>query len=287
MPGDPRPGAALLDLSGMRELIWRRLLGTAQAACKNGVDELAEQDAAEALGLIEGDLRLTGAREAAAARLRDEVYRATGKSLAITLRVDRIERCTDQVAQDCPMRQDRYCPRNLRHAQRERRLQQAREARGRGVPWDLAQKAALDQLPETDALRAARRFADNRRNVLVFANDDDGSGSVAAAWAMYTLTSGRFVPMSRLRFAKRDDQFVQEVLGATVLALDGVCDRPAPAAELVALIIDNVVRGRGKLVLTTTEQSSPFLAALPPRQQEQIQKHGDVVPIAPEQGALL
>lgn len=276
-----------IDLAPWQRIIWQRLLDTARAACKGDPDEEGERDAAESLGLIAPGRKLDqDARATAASHLRAEVWQATGHPLALDLRLDRVDRCTEAFAPACPLRADHACPRNIRYAQRQKRLQQARGARSRGVPDDLAQKAALGELAETEALRIAGRFVDGHRNVLVLSNDEGGEGTQAAAWAMFAMESGRFVPMARLRFARRDDALVHEVLAAQVLALDGVVDLPRPAQDMLDAVIESVCRGRGKLVLTTPQQSKDFLAGLSERVQGLVKKHGDVVPVNPEQGGL-
>ncbi len=287
----PLTEPARADVTPWRQIIWRRLLDTAAAACKAEPDELAEQDAAEALGMIAPALvRDQEPRAAAAARLRAEVWQATEHTMAVDLRVERVDRCTDAIAAHCALRQDHACPRNIRYAQRQKRLQQAREATSRGVPADLARRVALGELPQTESLRAASRFVDGKwggRHVLLFSNDEGGEGTQAAAWAMYHLSTGRFVPMARLRFARREDQLVQDVLASSVLALDGVADIPKPARELLETVIESICRGRGKLVLTTPQQSRDFLAELPKKVQGLIKKHGEVVPVVPEQPDLV
>lgn len=278
-----------IDVAPWQDIIWTRLVGTSQALCKGDADEVGEQDAAEALGQVDPPGG-RAEREEGAARLRSQVWKASGHTMALDLAPHRRNRCTDDFAPRCPMRQDTYCPRNLAVQAAKQRQQQAHLAKVHGVPYEIAQRAARGDLPETEAMRAVSAFTDGRlrqRNLLLFSHDHDASGSLAAAWAIYHLGVGRFVPMSELRFIRRDTPLVQELLTGGSLALDDVADVAKPTAVLIEDILGNVCRHGGKAVLTTKLKSEEFFRLFSPRAADLFAKHGEIVPTTSEQGALL
>lgn len=313
-----RVSADDLDLRSARSLLKRMLLDTSVCACAGEAAEPVVQDAAEALGWCRPLTKsmqtaereqVEREREAAAVRLRSEVRRATGGAeLAVHLDPRNLHRCSDDWAQQCPMRPQWQCLRNRALEEAEQRAARAHSAIVRGVPADVAEAAAAGQLVHTEALSVARAMLedDARRRLkfkrlLLFSSDDTGDGAVAAGYLLFKRGVGRYVSVPELRVTRHEDPLRGELMHHDVLAL---VDLPAPPPravptaghlsltpaadmprwllELLESAIERVCRIRGKLVLTTRAHSADIIGQFGPRTQALFEKHGHVHPINPE-----
>ena len=120
---------------------------------------------------------------------------------------------------------------------------------------------------DTDAMKAARRFVEGDRTILVLLGGTGTGKTTAAAWAAYAL-NGRAPTFLRAvdleRAGRYDTELQKKVSAADVLVLDDLgvefFDQKGNFASLVDAVVDEFYADRRRLIVTSNLSATDLLA---------------------------